>query len=91
MAMIFLRFTGLLNLGMDCARKYPLTVPLCLAELLQGHEVMVGQFRAGFALQRLPVAIGGQGNLFIRHFHEEQIGQLFDVIAVINAIMAGCK
>ena len=50
---------------------------------------MVRQVGPGFFLQDVPVTARRDGNaLFIGHLQEEEIGELFDIVAVVDAIVA---
>lgn len=58
------------------------------AKLAQNVSVMIGQCCTRFSFHARPVAVlGNVRATLISHLEEEQIGQLFDVIAVINAVV----
>ena len=50
---------------------------------------MVGQGRAGFVLEAAPVAaLRDLDAALVGHLQEEQVGELLDVVAVIDAVVA---
>lgn len=61
----------------------------CFTKLSQDVRIMVGQRRARLRLETFPSAAFGNGSItLLCHFQEQQIRELLDVIAVINAVMA---
>jgi hypothetical protein len=59
-----------------------------LSQRTQCIGVMVGEFHARRCRQLRPRAAFGQLNAaFIRHLDEQQIGDLLDVVAVIDSIV----
>jgi len=49
---------------------------------------MIGQRRARLVLEAIPIAILRHGHAaLVGHFQEQQVGELFDVIAVIHAMV----
>jgi hypothetical protein len=60
-----------------------------LAEGAKGVRIMVGELRAAEGFEALPVAPFGDLYLAFRgHFEEEEVGELFDVVPVVYAIVA---
>ena len=58
------------------------------AEFAEDVGVVIGQLRAGLGLERFPIAILRHFRAaFIRHLEEEQVGELFDVIAIVHAVV----
>ena len=73
--------------------------PQCVAlpaQCVQGMAVVRFEGVAVFVNQALPVQPGGDNGflaerrfgLFVRHFQEQQIGQLLHIIAVADAVIA---
>jgi hypothetical protein len=60
-----------------------------LAKFAEDVGVMIGQRRAGFVLEAGPIEfLRHLRPAFLGHLEEQQVGELFDVIAVIHAVMA---
>ena len=73
-----------LGLGVDVAQN-----ALGLAQFAEQVGVEVGEPRAAFVAERGPIAALGQvDGLLVGHFQEEEEGDLLDVIAVVDAIVA---
>jgi len=58
-------------------------------EFAQDVRVVIRQRGAGLRLERFPIAILRHFRVaLIRHLEEQQVGQLFDIVAVVHAVMA---
>ena len=72
------------RLGENIAEK-----ALFLAELSQNVGIMVREVRTGAVLQAVPVAAVWNDDAFlIGHLQEEEVGELLDVVAVVDSVMA---
>ncbi|OQA05563.1 MAG: Chorismate synthase [bacterium ADurb.Bin374] len=72
------------GLGEDVAQQ-----PLCIAKFLQDAGVMVDERLTGEILQASPAApLGNLDFLLVGHLQEQQVRELFDVIPVIDAVVA---
>ena len=60
-----------------------------LAQLAQHARVMIRQSRPRLIFEARPTAAFWHFSAaFVRHFQEQQIGELLDIIAVIDAVVA---
>jgi len=58
------------------------------AKIAQYVGIVVQQFLTGLLFQAFPIVLlWDLDALFISHFEKEQIGELFNIIPVINAVM----
>ena len=80
-----------LRLGEDLAEH-----AFTFAEFAQGLDVVHFQFRALEAFERLPsvflwdsnIPLVGRLTVFVSHLEEDQVGELFEVVAVADAVVA---
>ncbi len=72
------------GLGEDVAEQARL-----FAQGFQRISIVVEKRLTGFLLEAFPVEACRNGNgLLVGHFQEQQIGELFDVVTVVDAVMA---
>jgi hypothetical protein len=70
--------------GVDVAEE-----PGRLAELAEDVDVVVGQLGASVIAEHRPIAILGDGDAaLVGHLEKEQIGDLLDVVAIVDAVVA---
>jgi hypothetical protein len=83
----FFQVHGIVKTGLG-TRENVAQNALLPAQSAEYVDITVDQSCAGFLRQIRPVASGGQCHAaLVRHLDEQQVGDLFDVVAVVDSVM----